>query len=209
MEDKQWKIFQSICGLVSALKDTFPKDLSICLYDRFLNKLTESDTDKVDFQINIFNEFLTKHSQIVLEKGKFPEGEKITFKPTIYVDIARYLDELDGVDKEAIYSHLLTIYALIDPSELALAKLEDCPLDIDKSTNEGQFLANIFDNVKTMIPPKEDIQNQNPMAAISGIMQLFPQIMAGIQSESQAGNLDPKKMLNAMHGMLGSMLKDA
>lgn len=206
MENRKWKALKAIHNLTSSLKDVFPKEMPILLYERLLSKIGPNDEVAINAQIDVFNKFFEQYSEEILEGKQLPEGTKIAYNSKIYINIASQMSRLNEEEVKTINSHLLTIYAILEPKGMALDKLEKCTQDlpINKGTNEGKFLSDIFDNAKNMLDGKNQ---ENPTAAIMGIMQSFPAILNGLQNGVSSGNLDPQKLFGEMHNTLGSLMQ--
>lgn len=206
MENRKWKALKAIHNLASSLKDAFPKEMPILLYERLLSKIGPNDEVAIDAQINVFNKFFEKYSGEILEGKSLPEGTKIAYNTKIFIDISSQMSRLDNEETKTINSHLLTIYAILEPKGMALDKLEKCAQDlpINKETNEGQFLSNIFDSAKSMLG---EGSQENPTAAIMGIMQSFPAILSSLQSGVNNGDLNPQKLFGEMQNTLGGLMQ--
>ena len=165
MENRKWKAIKAMHNLASSLKEAFPSEMPILLYERLLSKMGPNDEVAINAQISVFNKFFEKHSGEVLEEKELPEGTKIAYNDKIYIDISSQMSRLTREEAATINSHLLTIYAILEPKGRALNKLEKCAqnLPISKNTNEGKFLSGIFDSAKNLMG---EGNQENPTAAI-------------------------------------------
>ena len=176
--------------------------------------MKQNESEKADAQIDIFKNFSEDFTDEILNKTKFPDGTKITFRPSIYIDISKYMNELEDEDRDTVYSHLMTIHGILVPGSKALEKLSEmgngnsASIDsltsgLNRNTNEGKFLSNIFDNVKGLIPADPDQQNMQTI--MPNILTAFPKIMGDIQAGVGRKNLNPKKMIGELQGLFGAL----
>lgn len=208
MNQQTWNTVQAIFNLVSALKAAFPLNKPLCLYDRLLSKITLNDAQAAEAQVSIFKNFYQNHKDEVLNNKPFPLDTRIILDRAekIRIDLSYLMSKLPPDDQVSIREHLLTIYAIIEPRSMAMVRLQKKVDDfnIDDSTNEGAFVKNIFENAKTAVSGDPD----NPQAAMMGIVQMLPKMMAGLQGGMQDGKFNPAAMFTTLSAVMGQMGKE-
>ena len=131
----------------------------------------------------------------------------IQYSERVYIDIKSILKLSDEQTCDAIWNHLLTISAFVDPAgnakEILKANLKSTNGD---NINENMFLENIISQVEKSIPPNGS-GDADPMKMISSIMQsgVFTDLIGGMNQGLSNGSLDIGKLMGTVQGLIGGM----
>ena len=131
----------------------------------------------------------------------------IQYSERVYIDIKLILKLADEQTCDAIWNHLLTISAFVDPAgnakEILKANLKATNGD---NINENMFLENIISQVEKAIPSNGS-GDADPMKMISSIMQsgVFTELIGGMNQGLSNGSLDIGKLMGTVQGLIGGM----
>lgn len=207
--------FNAISKFVSELGDLYGSKKTqrpLSLYKRLLKKTTIFNEKPIQKHIKAFRSFCVENREIIQTKDSDNLVKNtIKYSETAYIDMRAVFDLVDNEDdkneskqiKESIWSHILTISALVDPAGKAKEILKESSKN--SSSNDGQevnFIANIIDKVEKNVDP-----NSNPMEAVGSIMQsgIFTDLISDMNQGLQTGNLDIGKLMGAVTGMVSTM----
>lgn len=207
--------FSSISCLLNDLKELNKNNRPLALYNRLVQKLSQEDENIIKKHVDIFKNFLSQYSDIILNKKTLPEDAEIVFrkkgdKIDIYVDIGKIYKNAPEEERTNIMKHLLTLHELILPGKGALEKLENplTELGIDTSTNEGKFVQNIFEQAK---PVAENIDSSDPSELFTSILSsgLFKNMATDLKSQMDTGSLDVSKLFGTMQSLMTNLTTSA
>lgn len=203
--------FKAISDYVTSLGDLYSEKLRpLKLYCYLINKTTLSHSKAIESHINAFSKFCTINEKFIMNKNssEITDG-KIIYSDKVYIDMS---DIFKAVEKEedssdildVIWSHLLTISALVNPESDAKKMLE-----IQKAKRsveggkEGDFMSNIIGKLSEHIGENN---SSNPMEMIASVAKsgIFTEIMEGMGKGLQDGNLDIGKLMNSVQGLMGT-----
>jgi hypothetical protein len=207
-------IFNAIKAFVNDLGDAFAKDSHpLALYERLINKTTEEHKEAVQKHITAFTTFCMDNIENIKSQTATFSGQ-ITYSPRVFIDMNEiFKNELDTSTSKAIWSHLLTISALVDPSCGALqvlksansipSKKDGAVPKIQGEGDEGDFLNDIISRVEEHV--NGDVSD--PSEAISSIMSsgLIPNLVGSLNDGISSGKLDLSKMMMSVQKMVGSL----
>jgi hypothetical protein len=201
MDNTNVIIFNSITSFVSDLNTEFgSRYKNIKLYNRLLEKTGIVNVEPVLKHIESFRRFFNQNRQGMEEKNinLFTE-DKISYNDRVYIDIKNVLGQSTKETSKIIWKHLLVIWNLIDPTSHAKKILKESMVD----SKEGDFLNNIIEKVESAVGNK-DLDTSNPMAAVSSLMSsgVFTDLISGMQTGLQSGNLDIGKLMSGLTGMI-------
>lgn len=207
--------FVCIKAFVTDISDFFSNDIhSLALYDRLLSKTTLAHIDAIAKHITSFSKFCTENRDVITSmKGTF-KGT-IEFSAKVFIDMNTVMGmEMSSVTRSTIWSHLLTLSAILDPLSNAkeILKAENLALTTSASTPtsaepEDDFLSEVMAKVEKAVDPN----STNPSAEISKIMSsgIVNDLVESIGSKVSSGNLDIGKMFGSVQKMLNTMSPDA
>ena len=191
--------FTSQLGEIFATKD---KNHSLKLYEHFLNKTTLTHTKAINKHIDVFREFCIANREAITNKNtsKLVQN-KVSYSKRVYIDFANIFKESDVETTNVIWKHLLTISALVDPAGKAKKVLQE-----SKDTKEANFLSDIINKVENNVNP-----NANPLEAVTSIMSsgVFNELITGMNSGIQNGDLDLGKLMGTVQTMCASLTGEA
>ena len=207
-------IFKAISGFIKDLSELYGKEQhSLNLYRRLIEKTSVIHEQAIAKHIEIFRKFSVDNRDAFQESDhkKLVDGV-IKYSDKVFVDLSEIFTIADPDSQEAIWKHLLTISALVDPSSNAKKILKEMAVDSKNNGGSGReedFLSNIIQKVEQSIDPSTAASN--PMAAISGIMTsgVFTNLITDMQTQIESGDLNINKMLGTVQHMLGGLQTDA
>ena len=204
MEDNNLIIFKAISNFVRDLNDNFgTKQRSLQLYSRLISKTKIIHEGPIKKHVYAFNVFCTENKDTISNKNKNGlKYNKITYSDKVYINIGLIFQQANKQEMSAIWKHLLTIMALLDPSSKAKSVLRESLHSSGEA--EQNFLTNIIDKVETNI---DSSSTSNPMEAVSKIMSsgIFTDLIGGMSTGLQSGELDLGKLMGSVQNMVGSL----
>lgn len=200
-------IFKSICGFVSDLGELFSSEIhSVALYERLLNKTTLAHTEAVSKHINCFRKFCVENKDAILAKSTSFTENIVTFSPKVFIDMNHVFSLSDESSREAIWDHLLTLLALLDPSSGAKEVLKSSHqiAKVEGEGDEGDFLNNIIEKVEKHV---SGTSTSNPQEAIAEIMSsgMITDLVSSLNTGISSGKLDLGKMMASVQKMIGNV----
>jgi hypothetical protein len=191
--------FKAISTFVTELAEIFSsKNHSLKLYSRLINKTTLTHDNAIKKNIDAFKKFCVENKDAILNKDEktfvYPIVE---YSSRVFIDFKSIFNSADNETKNAIWKHLLTISALVDPTSKAKEILKN-----SKDTKEANFLTDILNKVETTVTP-----NSNPLEAVTSIMSsgVFNDLIAGMNNGVQDGSLDLGKLMGTVQQMCSSL----
>ena len=212
MDNTSVLIFKAISEFVSELNSEFgSKHKNIALYNRLLEKTGLVNVGPVNKHIDCFRNFFNKNHKAMEErKAELFTETKISYSDRVFIDLTTVLRQSSKDNSKVIWQHLLNIWGLIDPTSQARRLLSDA-LKLDSSDNkdnttEEDFLTNIISKVENTVS-KEKIDQDNPMGAISTLMQsgVMSDLVNGMQKGLSDGSLNVGKLMMSVQSMIGKM----
>lgn len=206
--------FIAISSFVEDLWEVFgntKKVTPLSLYHRLIQHIKFSALDDMKSSIEGFREFFSSYDNLIIgnEMDKIPRNTNIRFGTSskVYLEIQKYIYQADVETKDAIRRHLITISTILEPNKEKMAQLERRieGLDIDANSPEGEFLSNIMEKTKHTM---ENIEADNPMTAIMGLFNsgVLGEMMSGLESGVQSGQMDMGKLLGTMQSTIGKLI---
>ena len=212
MDNTSVLIFKAITQFISELNEEFgSKHKSIALYNRLLEKTGIVHVGPVNKHIDCFRNFFSQNQKAMEERNpEFFTDSKISYSDRVFIDLVVILKQSPKSTVKVIWQHLLTIWGLIDPTSRARSILNmqgsDEQGDSKDASSEEDFLSNIINKVEQTVS-KEKIDSENPMAAISTLMQsgVMTDLVNGMQKGLSNGSLNVGKLMMSVQGMIGKM----
>jgi hypothetical protein len=204
MVDTSLITFKAISNFTNELGETFGgKQKSLKLYCRLINKTTIVNEKPIQKHICAFTDFCKTNRNAILEKNiEKLETTTISYSERVYINIEQILKIADKETKEVIWSHLLTLSAIVDPLSKAkeILKKQNEKSDVN---NEQDFLSNIIDKVEQNVDPS----STNPMEAVSSILNsgIFSELLGSLNNGVENGNLDMNKLMGSVQNMVSKM----
>ena len=230
------KAFEAINAFVGDLyivfggKTNIAKPLSF--YHRLTTKSQNHTPQTIEKTINSFKEFLLKYDEHLVNNTleKIPPNTRITFgdSKVIYIDIAKYIHLSDEDTRIAILHHLMTISALVLPSDSKLRDLEKLKSYIEANSPEQKFVEQMLGKAKGVMETIGGSENisENPAdalmklvssGALNELMGMFrggvgnnldlPKVNATTQLQSTADNISILYVLTLIAKALPMQIK--
>ena len=199
LTDNNLLIFKAISNFILELGEIYGGvQKSLKLYCRLINKTTIVNEKPISKHINAFKLFCNDNLEAIQNK-KISELENttISYSERVYINLSQIFKLSDKETQNVIWSHLLTILALINPESNAKEILNE------KKNNEKEFVNNIVENLSENI----DTNSDNPMDAINGILNsgMFSNLIQNMTTGIDNGNLDMQKLTGSVQNMVNDM----
>jgi hypothetical protein len=194
MNDQTFKAFKHISNFISALAEEYGNEYRpLKLYHHLLNKTRVNHTDAIAKHIKLFGDFCVANREAISEKNATNlKDTVISYSQKVSFDFTEIFKIVKKEDTDMIWSHILTISAVLDPAGKAKEILQKSP------SNESDFLSNIITKVEENVSPDAD-----PVSAVASLMNsgILTDMMTGMQS----GSLDMGKLLGVAQGMISTL----
>jgi hypothetical protein len=201
--------FKAISNFVTELNELFgKKQHSLMLYARLINKTTIMHEQPILKHIGGFKSFCVSNRDAILkrEHKQFVKNDITYSEGKVFIDMKQIFSLADKETQEAIWNHILTISAFVDPAGKAKEILrENSRKDTNNEVNDHEtaFISKIIDRVEQTVGD----ENTDPTAAISSIMSsgVLTELIGGMQTGLQDGSLDISRLMGAVQGMVSTM----
>lgn len=235
-DDQEVLSFKAICTFVKDLNTAFgDRHLSLQIYSALLERTGLIHLEPLRKHIFLFRQFVTQNKEAILQRDvALLRNTDLRYSPSVYFDLRTIFDLADSSEKEVIWSHLLTISAILDPSSDAKKKLQEItapasipvtrsPLAQGLETVVQSFLSGqgiptegpgidklqtVFQKVTSCLA---DTDPNNPVDMIqqvikSGVVQdVFEQVTGKPVSSAAPGGADLTKIFSSVEKTLGSL----
>src|SRR3989344_9071593 len=110
--------FKSITNFVNELNKMFGnKHKSLKLYACLINKTTVSHDKSIQKHNEVFKRFCVSNKDAILQKNpSLVQDTMIKFSDKVFINMGVIFPLADADTLQSIWTHLLYIYALLDPS---------------------------------------------------------------------------------------------
>lgn len=208
MDNSDIIIFKAITELLNDLNTCFgSKQKSIALYNRLVSKTTFTHNEIILKHIDKFRIFCIANREALQNKNiELLKTDTITYSSNVYINVKHILNIADMNERIGIWRHLLTISALVDKES------KDKVKEILKGKNKGceqEFIQNAYEDIKKTID-SSNVDQSNPMAGLTTLLQsgVFSNIMTGLTSNFESGNMDLSSLLGTVMKMSETLQKD-
>jgi hypothetical protein len=188
--------FKAIADFVIDLNLEFgSKQKPLALYKQLIDKTTLAHSIAINKHINAFKRFYAANEKAVAARSEQALSDNIAYSERVFIDIKSIFGRADKETKEVIWNHLLTIWALIDPTSQAKQALKGAGA---VGSKEDDVLANLV----------QSVGNMDPSSSIMSIMQsgMIQNIAKSMEADVQNGQLDMGKLMGSVQKMMGSLL---
>ena len=213
MEDIHAEVFEAIKTFVEDLREVFgsKEETQLALYSRLVDQTKEDDKERIKTIVEGFQYFLSEYESMILNENydSIPQGTEIRYavSESICIPIQKYISSSDDETRLIIRQHLLTIGAIIDPSDEKYDELEKRLQDIglNDGSAEGEFISGIMSKAKNTM---EDTDMENPGAAMMGLLSsgVIADMVTGLQQGVGSGQMDIGKLLGSMQNAMGALM---
>jgi hypothetical protein len=199
MSDTSLISFKAITSFTNALAELFAdQQRSLKLYCHLISKTTLAHDKAITKHISAFREFCISNREALSSKDikKFKQ-HRVEYSNKVYIDLNAVFKIADMETRIVIWSHLLTIAALVDPAGKAKEILKK-----NVSGSEGDFLSDIITKVEQNVDP-----NAPPMEVVANIMKsgIFNDLIGGMQNGLNDGSMDLGKLMGSVQKMVTSL----
>ena len=197
--------FKAISDFTKELCENFTskdKNHSLKLYVHLLNKTTLTHEKAIKKHIDAFRDFCVSNRDAITNKNQaLLVTKNVVYSTKVYINFSSIFKDADIETSNIIWKHLLTISALLDPAGKAKEILKN-----NKDSKEANFLSDIINKVESNVNPN----STNPLEAISSIMSsgVFNDLITGMNSGIQNGDLDLGKLMGTVQTMCASLSTD-
>lgn len=212
--EKDLKVFSCISDFLLDLDSVFDKCKSINLFNKLIEKTTFRDIQAIHRYINAFDSFYSRNPNFIKDKT-LSDSPRIVYNDRIYIDVNWVMNKA-GSDRSTIYSHLVTIYTILNSDKLTkkqasktLEKLKDNENDISKNLNipdtrEGDFLKESLAGIKDLTKEFDLESSENPAEMIGKVMQseFFQNFSESMKSKFDNGEIDVQSLLKTVTGVV-------
>ena len=195
-------IFKSICNFIKDLNFAFGDKLpSIQLYAHLLERTGLFHEEILRRHISVFEDFVKENEEAILQRsiGLLQGKHIIKYSEKVFVDLNAVMMFSEGDDMDTVWTHLLTIFALMHPEkpareQLRRQKQQAVTAAAAPSTSTPAAAAAASDDV------------EDPMAMIGNIFQgllggLAPPASGG-EGEGTTAGAAPNPLQALMQGMM-------
>ena len=189
---------------------------SLQLYSRLIEKTTLTSVEAIKKHISSFFRFCSENRESLKQQQiQSLNPTTVEYSPRVFINIRLLLKNSSGEDQEAIWNHLMTISAIVDPEAKMKEILTEKAKTEQKSENdtiislnsdgsaEDDFIQDIMKKVETSVDPN----STDPSAALGQIMTggLMTDMMSNMTQGMQDGSLDLGKMMGSLQKMVGQL----
>jgi len=199
--------FKAISNFVNELCENFgSQQHSLKLYQRLIEKTTITHDKAISKHIDAFKKFCVDNRDAIINKNVSklnPSHSKIEYSDRVFIDLSSIFRSSDKETAGVIWTHLLTISAIVDPE----AKAKDILKKINASgTKEGDFLTDMIIKVSESV----DLNSSNPMEMISSLMAsgALNDIASTVSNSVKDGSLDLGQLVGTVSKMCQTLGKE-
>ena len=192
--------YKAISGFVSSLSEMFGEDnMNILLYNHLLSKTKPEHETSINKHIMIFREFcIVNRDAITAESIDDISDGKISYSEKVWIDLKHVFSLSDAATKRVMWTHILTISALVDPTGKAKQILKNKK---DQS-NETNFLSGFLDKVESKVDPKAD-----PLSALNSVLSsgVLTDLIGEVGNGMKDGSLNMEKLMGSAQDIVSGI----
>ena len=192
--------FNTITEFIENLNEIFGvhfKELQ--LYNRLVEKTTISHKVAIQKHVDLFKTWCLENKEAIINQNdSLIKVDTISYSERVFINLTKILKKADDSSKKVIWKHILIISAYTCP-ELGT---KDILKQEGETNNESDFLSNMMSEVQNI-----GESSNNPMEAITQMMSngSFNNLVQGMTSGLQNGDLDMSKMMGSVTNMMSQM----
>lgn len=193
-------VFKTISNFVLELGSLYSmKYKPLACYKHLIEHTKIIHEEPIQKHISAFRQFCQENRNAIMEMNENELTSQITYSKKVYIDLKAILKDCNSDTKKTIWTHVLSISALVDP--LSTAKQVLASRNEKQDGNEETFISEIMEKVEGSIG-KEALGN--PMTALSSLMSsgLITELATNMQSKMNDGSLDINKLIGTVQGMV-------
>lgn len=229
MDDNTALGFNTICNFIRDLNGSFgTKQKSLMLYGHLIEKTGLIHIEPVKKHLQIFQVFVQENEEAIMDRdrSKLKMG-RIVYSDRVAIDLQAIFKVCDREEEAVIWTHLLTISAILRPEGRAKQVLQDMKKKPVAAANPfaslfgaagagaagsdgggDNFIKNIMDKIGEQVQEStENGEELNPMKMIGTMMSsgVFNEIFQGLSGSMENGEMDIGKLMGSMQAMMSSM----
>lgn len=209
MDNNTALAFNTICNFIRDLSASFGnKQKSLLLYGHLIEKTGLIHIEPVKKHISIFKKFVDDNQEAIEDRNKSKlRTRSISYSDKVAIDMKAVFELCDKEEENVIWTHLLTISAVLNPLGNAKQILKELSSSSSaKKGDENNFLKNIMEKIGSEVE-NYDTENMNPMQMIGNMMSsgALNDIFQSISSGLNDGELDLGSMMNTMQSLVGNL----
>ena len=198
-EDMNGLAFKVISSFINSLSHVFGhEDMGVLLYSHLLSKITKEHVGAIDKNVTVFRDFCVTNRDAIADQNIDDfKMEMVEYSDKVKFNIKDIFGLADVQTTKVIWTHLLTISAVVDPTGKAKSILKS-----RHDTKEGNFISGFLDKVEGSVNP-----NASPMEALSGMMSsgLLGNLIGDIGNGINDGTLDMEKLMGSAQDIVSNM----
>ena len=201
-------LFKCIVDFVHALRELYGEQQhSLELYALLLEKTGIIHQEPIKKHITLFYEFVFDNQEAILENSEtLFNSWTITYSEKVFIDLKQIITTCSVEDKRVIWQHLLTLLAVLIPTSRAkeILQRKKEKATAAREDKSDTFLTDMIEKVGKHIDPSK---TSDPTEMMSSIMNsgVFSELVTDMSESMNNGNLDVKKIMGNLQGMLGNI----
>lgn len=202
-------LFKCIVSFIHDLNEMYGEtQKSLQLYDLLMEKTGIVHQEPIKKHINVFTNFVVENEESILEKNaELLKLEKIEYNDKVFINMKEIFNIADGDSKAAIWEHLMTLSAVLNPTSKAkqiLMEQKAEKTEKGESSSSEDFLTNIIKKVSDNITPDTA---SDPSSMMSNLMSsgLFGELIEDMNNGISNGDIDLGQMMNSLQGVMSNL----
>lgn len=212
--DKDLIAFKALSSFVDELSELFEKKHHpLKLYKRLISKTTLSHENAILKHIEAFRKFCIENRETIKSRDINGITGTIEYSSRVYIDLSEIFKHCkdDNETVDAIWNHILTISAIVDPQNNAkeILKKRMKKSGSKPSGNRGgasNLIASLMSSMESQVNSSQLVEESqgDPTKLISGIMSsgIFQNLLSNVTKSLNEENMD----INSLVGVAQSML---
>lgn len=210
------QIFGSIVDFVLALKDLYGDTFyELKLYSLLLENTGLIHEEQVEKHISIMESFLVANKESLPDKKiELLKEECLCFSDKIFINIKSILEMASSDNREIIWEHLYSLFALICPKDNILNQIVQ--KSVSRSIKEDNIFQKMFETFKDVMPSDANEGNmENPLDMVSKLMEgdMMKNMVSTLSNslgntESGATPSEFSQIFQGITGMMGELTKN-
>jgi hypothetical protein len=216
--DKDLIAFKALSSFVDELSELFEKKHHpLKLYKRLISKTTLSHETAILKHIDAFRTFCLENRETIKTRKVDNIKGTIQYSSRVYIDLAeifKYCKD-DNETLDAIWNHILTISAIVDPENNAkeiLKKRMKKPQSNRGNAGAGgaaNLISSLMSSMESQVNNSQLLEESqgDPSKLISGIMSsgIFQNLLSNVTKSLNDENMDINSLVGVAQSMLSNM----
>lgn len=215
--DKDLIAFKALSSFVDELSELFEKKHHpLKLYKRLISKTTLSHENAILKHIEAFRKFCIENRETIKSRDINGIIGTIEYSSRVYIDLSEIFKHCkdDNETVEAIWNHILTISAIVDPQNNAKEILKKrMKKSGSKSGGASNLIASLMSSMETQVNSSQLLEESqgDPTKLISGIMSsgIFQNLLSNVTKSLNDENMDINSLVGVAQSMLAGINNNA